>query len=367
MLDLGESGRYEFKRIIDVVTPKQLAALANWVAVDTVRDAAHLLVGVDEEEDVRTGLVRGVPCGLPKGLDKAVSRIQEMAKLTRPIPVDAFIVEEAVATPVPFVRVEIRPTMPPHFDDEGRRQTRQGRSTRALTDDELLRIYLDREAGSFAERFRQAGAELQRAVGDVGSQVDEMATAIEQRIAKPLEELVDTADYAAIAASSAEDSANTVAHGLREVEGLVRELGEVVDDLLEESSEAVAARLVRQRQIVWWNFTLDTWRRSSSQAQRLSSALYGLLSRDIPLDDERNAWELSVWRHVLDDRKAERRAIGSLKWWWNITDQVAGYVEGPVYRAPALPDLRSELRADFEGARDNPNSLTQTFAKRLRE
>lgn len=186
MLELGESGRYEFKSTVDAVKPRVLAALANWVALESGREAAHLLVGVEEVEDKETGLVRGVPCGLPQGLDKAVSRLQEMARMTRPIPVDAFIVEEGVAGPTPFVRVEIRPTMPPHFDDEGRRQTRQGRSTRALTDDELLRIYLDREAGSFAERFRQAGEDLQEAVGAVGSQVDQISDAIEQRIAQPL-------------------------------------------------------------------------------------------------------------------------------------------------------------------------------------
>ncbi|MEJ1938024.1 hypothetical protein WDZ92_48140, partial [Nostoc sp. NIES-2111] len=66
---------------------------------------------------------------------------------------DIFIIEEATKDAHPFVRAEVRPTMPPHFDDEGRRQTRQGRSTRALTDDELLQIYLTREADAFAARF----------------------------------------------------------------------------------------------------------------------------------------------------------------------------------------------------------------------
>jgi hypothetical protein len=41
ILALGESGRYEFKRDVDVVTPKLLAALANWVALDPARDVAR--------------------------------------------------------------------------------------------------------------------------------------------------------------------------------------------------------------------------------------------------------------------------------------------------------------------------------------
>jgi len=43
VLDLGESGRYEFKRDVDVVSPKLLAALANWVALEPARESACLL------------------------------------------------------------------------------------------------------------------------------------------------------------------------------------------------------------------------------------------------------------------------------------------------------------------------------------
>lgn len=40
MLVLGESGRYEFKREVEVVSAGLLAALANWVAVDPTREIA---------------------------------------------------------------------------------------------------------------------------------------------------------------------------------------------------------------------------------------------------------------------------------------------------------------------------------------
>ncbi|MDF2698429.1 MAG: hypothetical protein K0S65_6813, partial [Labilithrix sp.] len=115
MLALGESGRFEFKSDVDAVHPKVLASLANAVALDPDREVAQLLVGVDEVEDLQTGLVSGVPCGLAKGLDKAVARIQSMAGLTRPVPVGVFIVEEAVASEKPFIRVEVWPTAAPHF------------------------------------------------------------------------------------------------------------------------------------------------------------------------------------------------------------------------------------------------------------
>ncbi|WP_431890789.1 AlbA family DNA-binding domain-containing protein [Cellulosimicrobium funkei] len=367
MLELGESGRCEFKSTAEAVSSKVLASLANWVALDPGREVAHLLVGVDEEEDKATGLVRGVPCGLPKGLDNAVARIQDLAKHTRPIPVDVFIIEEDVAGPRPFVRVEVRATMPPHFDDEGRRQTRQGRSTRALTDDELLRIYLDREAGSFAERFRQAGVELRAAVGAVGSQVDQIAGAIDQRIARPLADISDAADYAASASGAAEDAATMVSGDVHRMELLLRDVQQVVDSLEEGTPGSLAGQVAQARRSVWWEFTVDTWERTSAQALRLDKTLRALLSVDIPIDPSRNAWELGLWEDLLAARKKQRRQRGTLKWWAEAVKEVADLADRPVYAAPQLPDLRSELQADLDKAVSDPTSLTSRFSNLIGE
>jgi hypothetical protein len=80
------------------------------------------------------------------------------------VPVKLTIVEEAVATPLPFLRLLVQPSSPPHYTAEGLRVTRQGASTRAATDEELLGLYLDREAKAFHERFRSATDGLLRAV-----------------------------------------------------------------------------------------------------------------------------------------------------------------------------------------------------------
>jgi hypothetical protein len=177
-------------------------------------------------------------------------RIQDVASKTWPIPVDALIVEEGVDTGAPFLRIEIRPTMPPHFDDEGRRQTRQGRSTRAVADEELLQIYLSREAGNFAARYREISTALEQAVGAVGHQVDAIASAIDDNMARPIAELMEAAGYAGSAASSAEDAAQTVGMDLLDLERVVRSLHELVEDLLDESLDALAARLFGQRRKV---------------------------------------------------------------------------------------------------------------------
>ena len=386
MLALGESGRYEFKSAVNSVTSSLFATLANWVALDPEREVAHLLVGENERTDEATGLVYGEPCGLPKGLDRAVERIQNVASETRPIPVDIFIIEEAVKEAIPFVRVEVRPTMPPHFDGEGRRQTRIGRSTRALTDDELLRIYLDREAGSFAARFRQTADELHSAVGTLGTQVDQIAGAIEQNIARPIGELTnivvkataaassaaeaateaeDAASSAASAASSAEGTADSVGHDVQRVERLVNDLFDAVEDMRDDTPQSLAARVADQRRIVWWNFTVDTWERHSDRAERLASDLNELLTADIALDDARNTWELQVWQELLTDRRAQRGEKGTLKWWQACVDKVNRYLDAPGYLAPELPDLRAELRADLNKVLHDDSSATNRFRRLL--
>lgn len=368
ILALGESDRYEFKRDVEVVTPKLLSALANWVSLDPTREAAHLLVGVEEVEDKDSGLVYGVPFGLPKGLDKAVARIQDMASRTRPIPVDIRIFEEGVEEPTPFLRLEIRPTMAPHFDDEGRRQTRQGRSTRALTDDELLGIYLDREAGSFATRFRQTTTELQSAVGAVGSQIDQIAEGIEKNIAEPIARMTATAEEAAEAArsaASAADSANaaadTASYEVEHVQRLVRDLQEVVNDLDDESHQNVVYRVIQARRRVWWNFTVDTFEHPSMRATKLAEQLRGLLAREISVEPDRNSWELAVWQDLLSDRKNQRGERGTQKWWAAAIGEVTRFMERPAYSAPDLPDLRAAIRADIDHEVDDPESLTNQF------
>ena len=362
LLELGESGRFEFKQDAEAVSPKVLAALANWVALDETREVGHILVGVREVEDPTTGLVYGEPCGLAKGLDKAVMRIQDVASKTRPIPVDAFIIEEGVDTDVPFLRIEIRPTMPPHFDDEGRRQTRQGRSTRALADEELLQIYLSREAGNFAARYREISAALEQAVGAVGHQVDAIASAIDENIARPIAVLTEAAAYAGSAASSAEDAAQTVGNDVIDLERVVRSLHELVEDLLDESPDALASRLFGQRRRVWWNFTVDTWKRTSKQANAIAANLHEMLSDGVSLDASRNAWEIAVWDEILNERRQQPRERGSLKWWHAALGRVVTYLERPAYDGPELPDLRAELLHDVDNALDDPDSLTRQFS-----
>lgn len=364
LLKQGESANVEYKRDGDAVYPRTLAALANWITLDEEHTVAHLLVGVEEVTD-EDGRTYGNPRTLEKGLDRTVSRLQDITTATYPIPVDTYIIEEAVDTTTPFVRVEVRPTTAPHYDGEGRRQTRQGRSTRPLADEELLGMYLARESGAFATRFRQIGAELQAAVGSVGENIEQISRAIEHTVASPIRQLADSADFAAVAAGSAESSAESAAQDVQQVERMVRDLQGLVADLKDDSVENLASRVVEQRKVVWWNFTVDTWERSSRQAECLTKHLLELLSADVSLSDAVNTWEIRLWKDLTNERLTLTKGRGTLKWWGEAIVRVAGYRETPSYAAPELPDLRGELREDVDRALDDSTSLTRRFAADL--
>lgn len=374
VLHAGESGLFEFKREIEAVTPNLLAALANTVALTEDTIDAQLLVGVAEFKDPSTGVVVGRPYGLMQGLDKAVARVLDVTSKTRPIPVDVFVVEEGVATDHPFLRLVLRPTQPPHYDDQGRRQVRQGRSTRALTDDELLRIYLDREAGTFATRFQQTTTLLESAVGVLHGQVDAIGTQIDKSIAQPIIALVDSSESAAAAASRAASSADdatsaadNAGYEVEQVQRLVRDLSDVVDRIENETAPSLASRVVRRRRKVWWAFSLDTFDSTSSKAAQLAKRLEALLRRDIDLDPTTNSWELAVWGDVLDRRAARPNQTGSQRWWTAEIAEVAEFIATPAYAPPDLPDLRSALHANLDHEADDPESITRRFERLMEE
>jgi hypothetical protein len=243
-----------------------------------------------------------------------------------------------------------------------------GRSTRALTDDELLRVYLDREAGSFAARFRQTTTELQSAVGAIGSQVDQIAEGIEKHIAEPIERMTATAAEAAAAAhsaASAADSANaaadTASYEVEHVQRLVRDLQEVVNDLDDESHQNLVHRVAQVRREVWWGFTVDTFEHTSARAAKLADQLRELLVQDIAVDAARNSWELAVWHDLLGDRRQQRRSRGTQKWWGEAMAEVQVFLRSPAYAAPDLPDLRMLIQADIDHEVDDPGSVTNQF------
>ena len=244
----GESGRFEFKRDATAVNPKVLVAAANWVAVNN-REKVVLLVGVEEDEDPETGLVTGKIRGI-RNLETASATIQNYSKETRPVPVSVTVIEEGVATEKPFLRLEIRPTFPPHYDAEGRRVTRDGKSTRALADEELLDIYLDREAAKFKQRFQQTADRVTSQLGDIDFAIERVTGDLSEidgsigRLSDDFRELHSTAWRAA---EEAEESRSLAEQLEESMQDLKRDVG----GQLEDSPIGLFYRLMDRRWFVW--------------------------------------------------------------------------------------------------------------------
>lgn len=154
----GESERFEFKQNAVAVKQQVLVAAANAAVLEHLPKVT-ILVGVQERVDETTGAVSGEVIGLGD-IDRSTETITAYGRDTYPVPVGLRIIQENLNTRKPILRLEVWPTRPPHYTQDGRRVTRYGASTRAITDEELVEMYLRREAQSFQSRFRETAEEL---------------------------------------------------------------------------------------------------------------------------------------------------------------------------------------------------------------
>ncbi len=202
-------------------------------------------------------------------------------------------------------------------------------------------------------------------MGGVGAQVDSIAEAIDQRIANPIEQLSEIAEDAASTASVAASAAQEASSEVNTLTHLVRDLQDLVESVRQPDGETLAARVASQRKVIWWYFIEDTWRRSSDRALRTTQRLHSLLTGAIPIEEDRNSWELCFWRDILHDRSEQPKGRGTLKWWDASIQFVSSTFPSPSYQALDLPDLAKELRTDLKGVLDDPLSLTNQFADDL--
>jgi hypothetical protein len=336
----GESGRFEFKQTSDAVKPSVLVAAANWVALDPSRESVTVLVGVAESKHPDTGLVTGEVIGLVGDLDKHIDRIQQYSRSTFPVPVDIKIIEEGANTSKPFLRVVVTPSRAPHFDDGGRRVTRHGASTRAITDDELLELYLDREAEAFERRFRRTANELATGLESVASEMFQVAGDVNDlgaRLEKDVAPRLATITEAAWSAAQEAEESRSLAEDLQTTQ---EDLAELVRGGFDRSTEGLYLRLRRKREFVWQYFSQDSWTSESAATTQLASDLQRLLERRIdPWDWAPNFVELNYW----EAQTSARGRKASLKWWRSIVDELT---ESPLADALdiRLTDVRAELR-----------------------
>lgn len=324
----GESGRFEFKQTSKVVEPAVLVAAANWVALEPTRDVVTILVGVAEVVDEETGLTRGQPVGLPgNDLSHHVRRIQDYARATLPVPVGIRIIEEGVSTPRPFLRIDVWPTRAPHFDGSGRRVTRDGASHRALMDEELVSIYLDRESVQFEARFDGTAKRTIDAVNSIQNGLGGIAAEVAR-----LPRLIDDAEGAAAMAGSEADDARRAIEDLgRRIDARFHALEERLAHHLNRTPLYVLLRLRHVRDRAWRAFCVDRALRPSKAAERLAPRLLAMVNEQLAIEEHvRNLIELEGWETVLEERKGRRPA--SMRWWSSQAKEIASSAPDGVQR-----------------------------------
>ncbi|SKD91849.1 Uncharacterised protein [Mycobacteroides abscessus subsp. abscessus] len=351
----GESGRFEFKQTAKAVRPEVLCAAANWVALQRgeVTDVT-LLVGIEEVKDSETGLVTGRVLGV-SDLERAVETIQHSVRETRPVPVSVTIIEEGVGTPKPFLRLKIRPTFAPHFDAEGRRQTRNNASTRPLTDEELLDIYLDREAAKFEQRFSQTADRVTSQLGDIEFAIEHTTgelSEISNGVDQLSENFGQVHETAWKAADEAEESRSVAERLESALEDLERHLLGQHDD----SPPGLFFRLMDTRWGVWEAFSENAAYRPTRTTDQLASRLKKLL--ETPLQPDawfRNMSEIDFWRDVLRRR--------DLNWTMTAWSREIARAENASYDPghPIMDDNRIDhyraFRETIRGTKPRPKSV----------
>lgn len=366
----GESGRFEFKRNADAVSTDVLIVAANTVVLDRV-PAGHItvLVGVDEEEDSITGLVTGKVVGVDN-LERARGLVTARARSTLPVPVRATIIEENTATSRPFLRVHVAPTRAPHYTQDGKRVTRQGASTRAITDEELVDLHLEREAEAFERRFTDVARGLEESLLEVARfvsrnfdglsrnldrqllQIDSMVNDLGSQISERLQRVDVLSATAADAAEEGMGIIETVEMNVNELPTRqeIEDAFRAVFDRMDETRDGALRRLIETRQQVWQLFSRWIAGESTQASDDVGRRLADFLSAVPDLADwDANLRELRGWLIHLPNPRPESAAA-----WRRVLDAVVEARTRPEGITDEGDFLRRRLEAFYREVRKRP-------------
>lgn len=122
----------------------------------------------------------GSPVGCPTDDATRLIILNKALSCHPPVPVEIHVEE---AAHVRFLRIEIpRSDNRPHCTAKGTYLQRVGSRNAPLLPPALLAIFLDREAGSFQERFSETAKEITTSIGDTAEAVAVLQREISQRI-----------------------------------------------------------------------------------------------------------------------------------------------------------------------------------------
>ncbi len=183
LLTAGEDEHVDYKRTVESISVEDLVAFANMAAGGT------LLVGVDEETGP-DGTQRGKVVGCDAG-DQA--QLQILNKAQSCIPPIALEVHIENLTAKPVLRIVVLPSASrPHCTAKGIYCRRDGNRNRPLHPAELLKIFLETEANTFAARFESAAARMSKEMARLESSLDSSIRSMSDQLGWADSKLGDT-------------------------------------------------------------------------------------------------------------------------------------------------------------------------------
>jgi hypothetical protein len=185
----------EFKEDEHPITAESLAIFANTAALQNLPNMS-VLVGVREHRDAK-GVVTAEVIGLGGDLHKIAESIHQRASNTGPLPVSVEIYEENTADK-PILRLVVSPVLAPHYDSKGRRAVRHGATTRAMRDEELLRLLQARES-SGADIVKEAMGDFRVVLEEQAEELRDHSDATRFDVADALNEFASRFDDLEIA------------------------------------------------------------------------------------------------------------------------------------------------------------------------
>ncbi len=223
----------DFKENSEPLTAEYMSAMANAAAL-AGEDHATVLVGVAEVKDPKTGATSGRIVGLASAAHKAAETIAQRGSMILPTPARVETFEENRATTKPILRVHVTPTAPPHYDNRGRRATRQGTTTRPMSDAEMLQLLQARESRRFEAVAEDTANLMMGEFRVVGDDLLETIRRSEAETGVAIEEVVGRL--------------NEIWSRLDDFEGQLDNLPDQIDTADPESMEWTLLALLRTRQ-----------------------------------------------------------------------------------------------------------------------
>tara|TARA_R110002072_G_scaffold116942_8_gene247656 strand:- start:2370 stop:3626 length:1257 start_codon:yes stop_codon:yes gene_type:complete len=161
-LSSGETDKVDFKKVAKGLSAEDLVAFAN-------ADGGQILVGVQESQAQKVQIGEVVGCDVS---DRAILEILNKAtSCIPPVSLDIFI-ENLSKEPILRIVIPSSETKP-HCTPKGIYCRRDGTRTRSLHPQEMLKIFLEIEARSFASKFEAAAEKIGRDLADLESSLEE--------------------------------------------------------------------------------------------------------------------------------------------------------------------------------------------------